>query len=164
MSEDTWLLFLYSALAVFATLLLFRVSDRSARATRDRLRLSEHRYYTFRRLVRMLHGVLLVLALALIWGVNLRYVWVSVTSLLAMIAIAFFAVWSLVGNILAGVILYFTVPFHVNDTIEIIPDGVRGKVLAIETFYTILEDENGGRISVPNSLFFQKYVCCVKHP
>jgi len=45
-----------------------------------------------------------------------------------------------------------------NDTIEVLPDGIKGKVLAINTFYTIIADEEENYINIPNSLFFQKYV------
>jgi small-conductance mechanosensitive channel len=83
-------------------------------------------------------------------------------GILAMVAVAFFAVWSLVGNILAGIILYFTTPFKINDNIEILPDGIKGKVLAINTFYTVLLDEDNSYINVPNSLCFQKYIRNIK--
>jgi len=95
--------------------------------------------------------------MVLVWGINVKSLWFSVGSVLAMIAVAFFAVWSLIGNILAGVILFFTTPFKVNDTIEIMPDEIRGKVLAVNTFFTVLSDEEQNLISVPNSVFFQKY-------
>jgi len=47
---------------------------------------------------------------------------------------------------------------NMNDTIEVLPDGIKGKVLAINTFYTIIADEEENYINIPNSLFFQKYV------
>jgi small-conductance mechanosensitive channel len=149
---------IYSALAILFATLLLHAFGRNARKTQQRLGLSDSRYYTMRRLMRFLYFGVLVLALTLIWGVNLKNIWVSVTGVMAMIAVAFFAVWSLIGNILAGFILYFAVPFRTDDSIEIVPDGVHGQVLSINTFYTLLEDEEGNKISVPNSLFFQKYV------
>ena len=75
-----------------------------------------------------------------------------------MIAVGFIAVWSILSNILAGIMIYFTSPFKVKDCIEIAPDGICGQVLAINTIYTLLIDEEGAYISVPNSLFFQKYI------
>ena len=85
------------------------------------------------------------------------------TGILALIAVAFFAVWSLVGNILAGMIIYFTTPFKINDLIEVMPDGIKGKVLTINTFFTVLIDEDDNYINIPNSLFFQKYVRNIKN-
>jgi len=101
-------------------------------------------------------------SLILIWNVNVKNVWVSLTGIMALVAIGFFAVWSLVGNILAGIIIYFTSPFKIEDTIEVMPDGICGTVLAINTFYTVLLDSDGNYISVPNSLFFQRYIRLIK--
>jgi small-conductance mechanosensitive channel len=116
------------------------------------------RYFAVKRLISFVSVVILITALILIWGVNIKDLWVSVAGLLAMVAVAFVAVWSLVGNILAGLILYFTTPFKINDVIEVLPDGIKGKVLAINTFYTVISEEDENYINIPNSLFFQKYV------
>ena len=35
-------------------------------------------------------------------------------------------------------------------------------VLAINTFYTVLQDADNNYINIPNSLFFQKYIRVVK--
>jgi small-conductance mechanosensitive channel len=79
-----------------------------------------------------------------------------------MIAVAFFAVWSLVGNILAGIIIFFTEPFKINDQIEILPENIKGKVIAINTFFTLLHDEEHNIINIPNSMIFQKFVKKIK--
>ncbi len=160
--NNQWIWMLaYTALAVLLISLLAQITEKSAKATQKRLGFSEHRHFALRRLIRLLYGIVLILLLALIWGANLQFVWISVTGVLAMIAIAFFAVWSLAGNILAGVILYFTVPFHVHDEVEIMPDNIRGRVQAINTFFTVLIDEEGHRISVPNAILFQRYIRCM---
>lgn len=111
-----------------------------------------------RRGINLTSSALVIVALILIWGVDIRNLWVSVTGLIAMVAVAFLAVWSLIGNILAGVLLYFTAPFRVDDYIEILPEQIRGKVLAINTFFTVLHDDNGHYVNIPNSMMFQKYV------
>ncbi|WP_372807135.1 mechanosensitive ion channel domain-containing protein [Pontiella sp.] len=35
---------------------------------------------------------------------------------------------------LAGILLFFTTPFRIEDVIEVMPDGIKGQVLAINTF------------------------------
>ena len=112
-------------------------------------------------LKRIFFGVALftfIVTQMLIWGFDFEQAWLSITGFVAMIAVAFFAVWSLIGNILAGVILFFTSPFKTGDTIEVMPDNIKGKVLIINLFYTLIEDEEKHLINVPNSLFFQKYI------
>lgn len=129
-----------------------------AKKTQRDLNIQKSRYFALNRLITLLSTMLIVILLILIWGINLKNLWGSLTGILAMIAVAFFAVWSLIGNILAGLILFFTSPFKINDHIEVLPDSIQGKVLAINTFYTVVMDEEGNYISIPNSLFFQKYV------
>jgi small-conductance mechanosensitive channel len=131
---------------------------RKAKEISQKKNLNKTRYFTIKRLISFINLLLLLIILILIWGVSIKDLWISIAGILAMIAVAFFAVWSLVGNILAGIIIYFTSPFKINDNIEILPDGIKGKVLAVNTFYSVISDENGDYINVPNSLFFQKYI------
>ena len=134
------------------------VLKRIARRTQDRYHIRQSRYFTLRRLISITVLWVTAVVLILIWNVNIKHAWVSFTSFFALVAIAFFAVWSLIGNILAGVIIYFTSPFKIDDVIEVMPDEIRGTVLAINTFYTVLQDEEQNYINVPNSLLFQKYI------
>jgi len=134
-----------------------------ARQTQKKLGIRKSRYFAIRRLLTTLSMILSLLAIFLIWNVSLKNVWIATSGILAMIAVAFFAVWSLIGNILAGVILYFTSPFRIDDTIEVMPDSIRGTVMAINTFYTVLLTEELNYVSVPNSLFFQKYIKVIKN-
>jgi small-conductance mechanosensitive channel len=150
---------LISSAVVIATVsFLFGLLKLSAKKTQQKLGIRKSRYFAIRRMMTFVEILLAAGLLLLIWQISLRNVWVSLTGVLAVTAIAFFAVWSLVGNILAGIILYFTSPFKIEDEIEVMPDEIRGTVLAINTFYTVLLDENGGYINIPNSLFFQKYI------
>ncbi|MDA3799726.1 MAG: mechanosensitive ion channel family protein [Kiritimatiellae bacterium] len=134
----------------------------TAKRTQQKFKIRKSRYFAIRRFFTTASILLMFFSLILIWNVNIKNVWVSLTGIMALVAIAFFAVWSLVGNILAGIIIYFTSPFKIEDTIEVMPDGICGTVLAVNTFYTVLLDTDGSYISVPNSLFFQKYIRLVK--
>jgi small-conductance mechanosensitive channel len=147
-----------SAAVILAVNILFSLLKLSARKTQQKLGIRKSRYFAIRRMMTLASIVLTAGLLLLVWEISLHSVWVSLTGILAVTAIAFFAIWSLVGNILAGVILYFTSPFKIEDTIEVMPDEICGTVLAINTFYTVLLDEDGGYINIPNSLFFQKYI------
>jgi small-conductance mechanosensitive channel len=152
----------YSAITMLAIYLLLQLLKRYARQTQRKFHIRKSRYFAIRRLLTVFSLLLSLVVLILIWNVDLKHVWVSATGVLALIAVAFVAVWSLVGNILAGVIIYFTSPFKIEDTIEIMPDGIRGSVLAINTFYTVLMTEHQNYINVPNSLLFQKYIQVIR--
>lgn len=73
-------------------------------------------------------------------------------------AIGFFAVWSILSNIFAGVILFFSQTVRIQDTIEIIPDNVKGTVKDINLFFLTLTDENGNDITIPSNMIFQKMI------
>lgn len=154
----------YSAVALMAIHLLIHLLKRYARQTQYKFGIRKSRYFAIKRLLTMASLLLSLIVVLLIWNVDLKHVWVSATGILALIAVAFVAVWSLVGNILAGVIIYFTSPFKIEDTIEVMPDDIRGTVLAINTFYTVLLTEEKNYINVPNTLLFQKYIKVIKAP
>ena len=146
----------YSTVTLVAIHLLFHLLKRYAKQTQHKFGIRKSRYFAIKRLLTMASLLLSLIALLLIWNVDLKHVWVSATGILALIAVAFVAVWSLIGNILAGVIIYFTSPFKIEDIIEVMPDEIRGTVLAINTFYTVLLTEDKDYINVPNTLLFQK--------
>ncbi|MBI9020132.1 MAG: mechanosensitive ion channel family protein [Verrucomicrobia bacterium] len=152
-----------SAAVIAIIYLIFHLLKFYAKQTQKKFGIRKSRYFATRRLLTTLSMILSLLALFLIWNVSLKNVWISATGILAMIAVAFFAVWSLIGNILAGIILYFTSPFKIEDTIEVMPDNIRGTVMAINTFYTVLLTEEMNYINVPNSMFFQKYIQVLKN-
>ena len=115
--HNTGIIFHVSA-ALFLLLSVFNLLTLPSRPQSggNRVNFKSLSHFFFNR--RLLSFLLIILIL--VWGVNIKDIWISVAGILAMIAVAFFAVWSLIGNILAGVIIYFTTPFKINDNIEIL--------------------------------------------
>lgn len=111
-------------------------------------------------------GVITVLLVLQLLGVPIGSVWTVVSALLAMVAIGFVAVWSILSNISSSLLIHVLDPFEKGDEIEIIEptggNGLAGKVAEIKVMYTVLHttDENGQRyvVHVPNNTFFQKTV------
>lgn len=149
---------LHSLVATITVLLLSSFFKKAAKKTQEIKKINKSRYFGIKRMISILSLVIFIVIIIFIWGIDIKNLWVSITSVVAMVAVAFFAVWSLIGNILAGFIIYFTTPFKINDTIEVLPDKIKGKVLAINSFYTIIIDKEQNYINIPNSLFFQKYI------
>lgn len=162
MNHDLFERLAYSGAIVMVIHLSFHLLKRYAKATQNKFGMRKSRYFAVKRLLSAASVLVSLAALILIWNVNLNHLWVSLTGVLTLTAIAFFAIWSLVGNILAGFILFFTSPFKIEDIIEVMPDEIRGTVLAINTFYTVLVDEDQNYINIPNSMFFQKYIRVIK--
>lgn len=99
-------------------------------------------------------------------GVSATVLWTAVSGFVAVVAVAFFAIWSVLSNLLCAVFILIMGPFRIGDEIEVLDSLdkplVRGRVVAINLLYTTLEErvENGPAsiAQVPNNLFFQKVV------
>ena len=99
-------------------------------------------------------------------GVSATVLWTAVSGFVAVAAIAFFAIWSVLSNLLCAVLILTVGPFRLGDVVEIIESAekpvVKGRVIAINMLYTTLEEsvESGPApiVQVPNNLFFQKVV------
>src|SRR6056297_2183106 len=102
--------------------------------------------------------ICMLIGIVLLWGVALENVWMSVVGMLGLIAIGFVAVWSILSNVVAGMLLFFNQTLRIEDQIELLPDGIGGKVLDVNSFFVILVDDEGNKLHVPNNFFFQRYV------
>ena len=100
-------------------------------------------------------------------GVSATVLWTALSGFVAVAAIAFFAMWSVLSNLLCAVLIFTVGPFRIGDVVELLDTldkpGVKGRVVAINLLYTTLvEAEELGTgsamVQVPNSLFFQRSV------
>lgn len=110
-----------------------------------------------RKLVTPLVAILTLLAVISVWGVNLENLWIYATSIAGLVAIGFVAVWSVLSNLLASTILITSRRVRIGDSIEILPEGIKGKVINITLMFIVLEDKKY-KITVPSNMYFQKFV------
>lgn len=115
------------------------------------------------REIRLVAGVLrnivlLILFLGMLEAINvpLGNLWTAISTVIALVAIGFFAVWSVLSHMTASVILFFQRPFRQGQHLQLGDEDYIGRVVKIGLFYTIVEDEEGGRSLIPNNLLFQK--------
>ena len=96
----------------------------------------------------------------IVWGVDVRNLGVIISSVFAVIGVAFFAQWSILSNITSGVIMFFTFPYKIGDRIMIHDKEYEyvGIIEDIKTFHIVIINDNGQRITYPNSLVLQKGV------
>ncbi len=100
------------------------------------------------------------------FGVSATVMWTAFSGFVAVAAVAFFAIWSVLSNLFCAVLILLVGPFRLGDVVEIIDSadkpGVKGRVTDINMLYTTLEETNEqgetALVQVPNSLFFQKAV------
>ncbi len=108
------------------------------------------------------HFILIIAALLLIWGVNIRELGLILSSVFAVIGVALFASWSILSNVTAGVILFFSFPFKIGDRIRIwdkeFEQDAEFVIEDIRAYHVHLRRDDGSLITYPNNLFLQKAV------
>lgn len=102
--------------------------------------------------------ILAAIVVISIWDLDPENLWVFVGSVLGIIAIGFFAVWSILSNVVAGFFLFFSNVFKLTDRITVIPDDISGTVIDLKLLFVVLQDENGDTIHIPNNLLMQKII------
>lgn len=107
-----------------------------------------------------------LLTLIIIWGVDPRNLLVALSSIFAIIGVALFAQWSMLSNVTAGIIIFFTAPFRIGDYIRIIDKDtpLEAWIEDIYSFYTHLRTKDGCLHIYPNSLLLQKGISILKDP
>ena len=98
-------------------------------------------------------------------GVSATVLWTALSGFVAVAAVAFFAMWSVLSNLLCAGLIFTVGPFRIGDVVELVETldkpGVKGRVIAINLLFTTLmemPDAGGALVQVPNSQFFQKCV------
>jgi small-conductance mechanosensitive channel len=111
---------------------------------------------------RILRATVLVVGLLLVLQQFslLEYAWTTLSALLAMVAIGFVAVWSVLSNALCALILLIARPFDEGDNVEFVGENVRGQVTSVNMLFTTVRDADDETrvIQIPNNLFFQKMI------
>lgn len=103
---------------------------------------------------------LAIIAIVLFWGFSDDGFLTALASTFAVIGVALFANWSILSNLTASFILYFTFPFKIGDRVRIHDKDlpVTAVIVDIKGFYTLLETNDGEIITYPNNLLLQKGV------
>jgi small-conductance mechanosensitive channel len=81
--------------------------------------LIEHRTNLVIKYTHILMNILVTVCLIVIWGVETKDIFITVSSIATVIGVAMFAQWSILSNITSGMILFFSFPFKIGDTIKI---------------------------------------------
>ena len=126
---------------------------------------TERRSNLIKKHVDIFLSTLLVIFIPLIWGVDSKSILGYFTAITAFVGVALFAQWSILSNITAGVVMFFSFPYKIGDKIRIQDKDfpIEARIEDIKTFHTMLLTDEGEYISYPNSLFLQKSVVILNH-
>jgi small-conductance mechanosensitive channel len=103
-------------------------------------------------------SALLWIGLFAVWNLQAKSLFVYFGAFFTVAGVALFAQWSILSNITASVILFFSFPFKIGSKIEIMDDknSVTGIVEDITFFVIQIRTTNGNMVSYPNNLAIQK--------
>ncbi len=123
----------------------------------------EHRTNLIIKYINLLLGILTVISITIIWGVKKDQILLFISSIFAVVGVASFAQWSILSNITAGIIIFFSYPFKIGDKIKIHDKEypVEGEIEDIKAFYVILKTNDGEMITYPNNLLMQKGISVI---
>ncbi|PKB44108.1 mechanosensitive ion channel-like protein [Cellulophaga sp. RHA19] len=115
------------------------------------------------RYVTILIMAISFIVLVYIWQVNFEDLGIIFSSVFAVLGVALFASWSILSNVTAGVILFFSFPFKIGDRIKILDGDFAEEVdiLDIKAYHIYLKKDNGELLTYPNNLLLQKGVVLI---
>lgn len=130
-----------------------------------RFHIADHRYRLIIKYFDLIFTSLFVTSIIPIWGINFKNIGIVFSSIFAVIGVALFAQWSILSNITAGIIIFFTIPFKIGDKIiihdkDFYEDPLT--IIDIKAFHVILKSEQGELKAYPNNLILQKGVTLLK--
>lgn len=155
---------IYTVIIIVALYVLQFILRKTAQRVGTRADLHVARIQLMNKYISGSIGLLAVFLLALVWGVEARDVTLVFSSVFAIIGVALFAFWSVLSNITAGVILFFSFPYRIGNRIKIHDKDlpVEAVIEDIRAFHLHLRTAEGELITYPNNLILQKAVSLIK--
>jgi small-conductance mechanosensitive channel len=141
-----------TVLIVSARRLLFRLLAKN----HARIGLSYGSAVMLMRAMTAVLWIVVALVVLNVWGIGVAGLWTSFVSIATLIGVGFLATWTMVSNVTATFFLTIWRPFHLGDEVEVLPENLKGRVIDRTMMFTVLREEQGTTIQVPNNLFFQK--------
>jgi|SRR5690242_4950216 small-conductance mechanosensitive channel len=158
-------LLVYSAIILAVGLLLAALAERATRRLFRQMQVLHVRpsleaNLAITRAVRIVVLAFAIIVILNFWGLGLGGIWSGLLGLLAGIGVALLATWALVSNMTCAVFLSIWRPYRLGDTFEILPEGAKGRAVDRNLMFTVLRQDDGGIVSIPNNLIFQRIVRC----
>ncbi len=140
-------------LAAFITVTFInRLMAGSIRGLEQRLSLPEESLLGFTRVMKGIVWLIAALLILSLWGVSVSGLWTLLVTTATIIGVGFLAVWAMISNATASLFITIWRPFQLGDTVELVPENFKGRVVLRNLMFTVLREKNGSRLLVLNSL------------
>ena len=115
--------YLYQIIATIVALVIFIILRYLVNTIIDNIgktsEFAESRTQLVKKYIDYFIYMLALLVIISIWGIKPEQIFLFISSVLTVIGVAFFAQWSILSNITAGIILFFSSPFKIGNVIKI---------------------------------------------
>ncbi|MGR5323113.1 mechanosensitive ion channel domain-containing protein [Vibrio sp. DNB22_17_1] len=103
---------------------------------------------------------------AIVPGIGYGDVSLFLSSIFAVLGVAFIAQWSILSNITASFLIFFVFPYRVGDRIKVVDkdEDICGEIQEISMFHVLIKHDNGNLITYPNNLMLQKAILKLTAP
>ena len=153
-----------TAAILLALWILQFIMKKSAHRVGNRSEIHITRTRLMFKYINILVTIIAIFLLSLTWGYNAQEIALIFSSLFAIIGVAMFAIWSILSNITAGIILFFSFPYKIGSRIKIHDKDlpVEAVIEDIKAFHLHLRTLEGELITYPNNLILQKAVSLIE--
>ena len=116
--------------------------------------------------IHLLINILAAIALIIIWGVQTKDIFITLSSIVTVVGVAMFVQWSILSNITSGIILFFSFPYKIGDYIFIHDKDfpIQAEIEDIGAFHVYLKTQKGEILVYPNNLMLQKGISILNNP
>ena len=148
------------AIVIFLRIITAKLIRRYAKLSS----IMEHRTNLVIKYIHILITVLALVGIIVIWGVQKKDIFFTLSSVTTVVGVAMFAQWSILSNITSGVILFFFFPFRIGDVILVHDKDfpIQAEIEDIKAFHIYLKTPDGERITYPNNLLLQKGISIIQ--
>ncbi|MDR1403651.1 MAG: mechanosensitive ion channel family protein [Tannerellaceae bacterium] len=162
--KDYFLQIIASGVVILLLVVAKYISKKLIKKYTQLMNKSELRALQMKQIMNILLNILFVFIITFIWGLDPHNLLLGLSSIFAVIGVAMFAQWSILSNITAGIIMFFSAPYGVGDRVRLIDKDlpIKATIENIHTFYTHIRTDENELIAIPNNLFLQKIVSVIK--
>lgn len=151
---------IYSVAIFIATFLIRLLITNSLKKIKTKFGFKKVRILVISKIITILIYSTVIVFISFIWGVDEKQLLVYISSFLTILGIAFFAQWSILSNITAGLILFINYPVKIGDTITVLEKdtNITGEIRDIGAFFITLRTIEKELIIMPNAVILQKNI------
>jgi small-conductance mechanosensitive channel len=155
---------IYTIIVILVLFIIQKILKKAAQRIGHQSDLHITRIRLMFKYINILITIIAIFLLALTWGYGAEDLVIIFSSVFAIIGVAMFAIWSILSNITAGIILFFSFPYKIGSRIKIHDKDlpVEAVIEDIKAFHLHLRTLEGELITYPNNLILQKAVSLIE--